>query len=196
MWRKFMFGLALTTACAAVQAQAASSPAKKELVQKVLTLQQASVEGLARTLVEQPAMQMMQYIGPQIQTRVPAEKREALARDIQADARKYVDEAFPLVRDRALKLAPTTIGPMLEEKFTEDELKTLVAFLESPVSRKYQQLGPEMQRALAEKLVAESKPSIEPKVRALEQTVGKRIDAAVAAAPVASAPKAASAAKK
>jgi hypothetical protein len=206
MWRQFTLALLLTGASAAVTAQTApaasatATPAKKELVQKVLSLQQGSVEGLARALAEQPAMQVLQLVGPQIQNRVPADKREALARDIQSDARKYVDEAFPLVRERALKLAPTVVGPLLEEKFTEDELKTLAAFLESPAIRKYQQLAPEMQRALADKLVADSKPTIEPKVRALEQSVSRRLDAALAGPAAAgsgpTAAKPASAAKK
>ena len=205
MWRRFTLALVLTGTVAAVPAQTASSPspAKKELVQKVLSLQQSSVEALARALAEQPAMQVLQFVGPQIQSRVPPDKREALARDIQSDARKYVDEAYPLVRERALKLAPTTVGPLLEDKFSEDELKTVAAFLESPAIRKYQQIAPELQRALADKLVADSKPAIDPKVRALEQSVSRRLDAALAAAPAAagsapsaSAPKAASAAKK
>ncbi len=59
---------------------------------------------------------------------------------------------------------------MLEERFNEDELKQLVAWLEiAAVARSTQQMGPEMQRALAEKLVADTRPSVEPKLRALQQ---------------------------
>jgi hypothetical protein len=60
---------------------------------------------------------------------------------------------------------------MLEERFTEDELKQIIAILESPVNRKFQAMGGDMQRALIEKLVAETRPLIEPKLRALEQTM-------------------------
>ena len=63
------------------------------------------------------------------------------------------------MRDRALKLAPSTIGAVLEEKFSEDELKQLVAWLESPVNKKYQQLGAEMQNAFAQKLRRRSRPA-------------------------------------
>ncbi|OYU41945.1 MAG: hypothetical protein CFE44_26850, partial [Burkholderiales bacterium PBB4] len=45
----------------AVMAQsAASTPAKKELVAKVLLLQQPAIEGLATQLAQQPAAQLMQ----------------------------------------------------------------------------------------------------------------------------------------
>lgn len=158
----------------------ASSPAKKALVAKVLQLQQPGIEAMAKQLAEQPALQMMQQVGAALQ-RVPAERREAVAKEIQADARKYAEEATPIVRERAVKLAPATIGALLEERFTEDELKQVVALLESPINRKFQAMGPEMQRALGEKLVGETRASIEPKVKALEQSIVKRLEPAGAA---------------
>ena len=136
----------------------AQAPAKKELVQKLMQLQQASIDSVARSLVEQPAAQLMQAAGRALQSQVPADKRETIGKGIEADVKKFVDESFPLVRDRATKLAPTTLGAAMEEKFSEDELKQLIAWLESPVNKKYQQLGPEMQDGFVQKLVAESRP--------------------------------------
>ena len=166
---------------------AASSPAKKELVARVLTLQMPAIEGMARVLAEQPAAQMMQQANMVLQNRIAPEKREAMGKEIQADLKKYVDEAVPLVRDRALKLAPSTVGALLEEKFTEDELKQLLAIIESPINKKFQQLGGDMQKALAEKLVPEARGLIEPKIKALDQAIVKRlgIQPPPAAAPVA-----------
>ncbi|MDP1535089.1 MAG: hypothetical protein Q8L92_16055, partial [Rubrivivax sp.] len=140
----------LATALAAAslaQAQSTSSPAKKELVAKVLQIQQPGLEGMARAMIEQPALQLMQQASLALQQRVAADKREAVGREIQADVRKYVEETVPLARDQAIKLAPSTIGALLEERFTEDELRQLIVVLESPVNRKYQGLGNEMQRA-------------------------------------------------
>lgn len=173
---------------------AAASPAKKELVQKVLNLQQAGIDNIARALAQEPAEQLMQQADVAVRSNVPADKRDAVWHDIQSDAKKYVDEAVPVVRDRAAKLAPAVIGPMLEEKFSVDELKQLVAWMESPVSRKYSQLGPEMQRALGEKLVQDTRVQIEPKVRALQQSIGKRLGIQQPAAP--STPAASAAPKK
>jgi uncharacterized protein len=168
--------LALLIAIATgAQAQTAVSPAKKQLVAKVLQLQQPGIEAMARQMVEQPAMQLMQQAGPALQQRVAAEQREAVAKEIQADLRKYVDETTPLVRDRAVKLAPTTIGAVLEEKMTEEELKQVIQILESPANKKFQSLAGEMQKSIAEKLVAETRPLVQPKLQALEQSVAKRL---------------------
>ena len=165
---------AAAAAPAAVPA-APVSPAKKALVAKVLLLQQPGIEGMARTMVEQPALQLMQQAGQALQQRVPAEQREAVGREIQADLRKYVDETTPLVRDRAIKLAPSTIGAILEQKMTEEELKQVVQILESPVNKKFQSLSGDMQRAIAEKLVADTQPLVQPKLQAVQQSVGKRL---------------------
>ena len=163
-------------------ALAQSSPAKKELVQKLLTSQQPALEGLARRLVEQPAGQMLQAAGQALQTQVAPEKREAVGKSIEADVRKYVDESVPLVRDRAIKLAPTTLGTSLEEKFSEDELKQLIAWFDSPVNKKYQQLAPEMQNSFMQKLAADAGPIVDPKLQALEQQVRSTLASATAQA--------------
>ena len=80
-----------------------------------------------------------------------------------------------MVVDRSVKLAPSTIGALLEEKLTEDELKQVVSIMESPAYAKYQRLGDEMQRVLVEKVLADTRSTIEPKIRSLEATVGKRL---------------------
>jgi len=175
---------------------AASSPAKKELVQKVLQLQQPGIESIGNQLANQTANQVMQVTG-QALARVPADKREALAAELQADVRKFYDETSAVLRERALKLAPTTVGASLEEKFSEDDLKVLIAWLESPVNRKFQQVAGEMQQGLAQKVVAETRTQIEPKLKALEQVLSGKLNAAAGAAPAgASAPKAAAPAAK
>lgn len=171
MKKSFFVALLLVAAVAGAQ----TSATKKELVAKVLQLQQAGIEGIARAMVEQPAAVLMQRAGSIMQTRTPPDKREAIGREIQGDLKKYVDEALPIVRERALKLAPATIGALIDERFTEDELKQLVVILESPVNRKFQQLDRDLTRSLQERLFADTKALIEPKIKALEVAVAGRL---------------------
>lgn len=174
--------LALAILCLAGAVHAQSSPAKKELVARVLKLQQAGIESVGRTITERPALQMLQQAIVVVQQRVPADKRESVAKELQADARKYADEAVPVVSARAVKLAPDSIGTLLEEKFSEDELKQIVSFLESPVYKKYDDLSGDMQKVLIEKLVADTRGIIEPKIKALDQSMGDRLRAATGSA--------------
>ena len=154
---------------------AQSTPAKKALIARILKVQQPGVEGMSRAMVERPAIALVEGASAALQERVAADKRETVGKEIQTDVKKYLDDAVPVVTSRALKLAPTTIGPFLEEKFTEDELKQVAAFLESAAFNKYQQLSGEMQKVLMEKVLLETRSTVDPKVAALEQTVAKRL---------------------
>lgn len=170
-------------AAALAVAGGAAAQSKKDLVNKLLVLQQPGVENMVHGMVEQPAMQILQQAAPVLQNKVAADKREAVGKEIQADVKKYVEETYPLVKDKGVKAAPGVLSPILEQKFSEDELKQLVAWLESPVAKKYQQSLPEMMKALNEKMVTEIRPTIDPKAQALFQTVGKRLGVEPPAAP-------------
>ena len=185
--------LMIALLCAA--ATLAQAQTKKELVQKVLLLQQPMIETISRSLVERPAGQLMQAAGQALQTQVPPEKREAVGKAIEADVKKYVEEATPLLRERAIKLAPSTFGVGLEEKFSEAELKQLIAWLESPVNKKFQQVGPEMQNNFVQKLAAEAAPLLDPKLQALQQKMRTSLGIADASAPSGGAPASAAAAR-
>ena len=183
MLKKTLFALTLLAAFAA-QAQNAPLPAapstnggagKNELVARILRAQQGSIEGMARQLAERPAVELMGNAMQFIAARVPKEKQEALAKEVQAEARKYADAADPVVTKRALDLAPSTIGAVLADKFSEDELRQIATLLENPAVLKYQRLLPDMQQALGEKLVADTRPQIEPKVTAMEDAVTKKL---------------------
>lgn len=174
MFKKSILIIALALAgTTAVQAQ--STPAKKELAGRILKLQQPSIEAMARALVEQPALELLNNAAGAMPNRVAKDKQEAVAKEIQGDVDKYLAETVPMVQARAVKLGPTSIGTLLEEKLTEDELKQVVAILESPAFAKFQRLGTDMQKVLVDKVVTDTRPTVEPKVRALEQTVAKRL---------------------
>ncbi len=158
-----------------------TSPAKKELAARLVKLHGPAFENLGRTLAEQSVQQMVLNARATI-VRLPEEKREAVARELEGDVRRYLEETVPLLRERAVALAPATMGVLFEERFNEDELRQLIATLESPVSRKYQAIAGEMQRALGGRLVAETKGTVQPKLLALEQAMAGRLRAAMAAA--------------
>jgi hypothetical protein len=159
----------------AAPAQAASSPAKKELVQKVLKLNQQGIEGVGEQLAGDVANQRLQMAGSAMGS-VPEARREAVAKEVQAEVKKFYDESAAILRNRAVQLAPGVIGPALEERFSEDDLRVLVTWLESPVSRKYAQLSGDVQGALGQKLVAETRGQIEPKLKALDSSLAAKFN--------------------
>ncbi|MDP3759448.1 MAG: hypothetical protein Q8R01_02885 [Ramlibacter sp.] len=189
MFKKSILIIALALA-GATGVQAQSTPAKKELVGRILKLQQPSIEAMARSLVEQPALELLSNAAGAMPNRVAKDKQEAVAKEIQGDVEKYLADTVPLVQARAVKLGPTSIGTLLEEKFTEDELKQVVTLLESPVFAKFQRMGDDMQKVLVDKVVADTRATVEPKVRSLEQAVAKRLGVTSAPPAAGAAPRA------
>jgi hypothetical protein len=191
MIKKVLLAALVIGAAATFPAQAQT---KKEWVQRLLQTPQFSPDVIARDLVGEPAQRLVNSVGPIVANQVPADKREAVSKQLEAVVKKYLDEAVPLVRAEALKLQPT-LSAAVDEKFTEDELKTLVTWLESPVYKKVQQAVPEIRNAFVQKLVPQSAPAVDPKLKEMDTSVrailGQAIPApaAPAAAP-ASTPKA------
>ena len=184
--------IALALAAGAAQAQAQT---KKDLVAKVVQLHQQGIENIGRVIAGQTSQQMLQAAG-QALPRVAADKREAVGKEIQDDVKKFYDEVEPLLKKRAVELAPASVGAAYEEKFSEDELKVIIAWLESPVSKKYAQIDRDQGNALAEKVVADTRPTIEPKLKALEAVVAKRLGVSATEPSASAQPKAAAPKKK
>ena len=180
--------LALLTEALASSSMVAMAQDKATLIKQFIDIQRPGIESLARGLVEQSSAPIAQAGSQYLQTQVPEAKRESAAKAADAELKKYFDDAYPLVRDKAVQLAPGALTPLLEQNFSEDELKQLLAWINSPLSKKYQDLNPKMQTALTEKLVAETRASIEPKMRALDTNVAKALGAPTDAPAQGSAP--------
>jgi uncharacterized protein len=174
--------IALSLAAMALPAHAqAPAPTKKDLALRVITAQQASVESMGRQLAANTSQQVLETAGAALE-QVPKAKQEATGKAIQDDVKKFYDEIEPLLKTTAVKSAPAAVGPLLEEKLSEDELKQIATWLESPAAKKYQALAADMQTALTQKLVADSRETVETKLKALEGTIRGRLEGAGAGA--------------
>ena len=143
-----------STAPAMAAAPAATaSPAKHDLAKRWVAVQDPALDNLARNVVELPARQLLAAAEPVLRGKVPADKRDAVAKQLQDAARKYVDETAPAVRKRAQELGQSDLQASIEEKYTEEELRQIVTFFESPTFKKMQQTQPQIDQALQRKLV-------------------------------------------
>jgi hypothetical protein len=213
-WPTLILAAALATGFTPATAQtAASAPvsaAKKELVQTILKMQQQGFEALARQITEQSLGPIEQQVSLALRTRVPEDQRKVVAEQCEGDFKAFADAVGPQLRDIAIRSAPSTVGTLLEQNFDEAELKQLIEQLNSPLTRKFGQLAPQMQQSLSQKIIDEAKPAVTPKLLALQETLMRRLGipnagatgaASAAARPAASAakpaaPKASAAAKK
>ena len=178
-FHRLLCAAALCAAGTAFAQQAASSPEKERLVQRVLALWH--VEDAAIVMIQRPAADALGQARIALQGRVTAPKQEATLKDIAVDVQKYIDEATPIVRENATRLKAPTIGPLLAQNFSEEELRQLVALLESPVKKKFETLVPQIERSYGEKIAAESRSSIDPKLQAMTKSIGLKLRGATVA---------------
>ena len=167
----------LLTAALLTSSIAMAQDGKAPLIKQFIELQRPGIENLARGLVNQSSASIAQAGSEYLQTQVPPEKREAAAKAADAELKKYFDATYPMVRDKALQVAPAALGPILEQNLSEDELRQLVAWISSPLAKKYQDLNPQMQKALGEMVVADTRASVEPKLKLLGPAVAKALGA-------------------
>jgi len=176
MWHGTLLAvLVVLGGAGSAQAQAQTQPqTKRELVAKLVQLQQTGIENIGLQIAVQTSQRFLQAAG-QVIPRLAADKREAAAKDVQAEVKKFYDDVEPLLRKRAVDIAATMLVPLYEERFSEDELKQVIAWLESPVSKKLQQLDAELGGKLAQRVMADTGSAVEPRLKTLEANLSKRL---------------------
>jgi hypothetical protein len=153
------------------------SPEKEKLIQRILQLWH--VENVGMIMLQQPVAESIRQSNSLLQGRVSAEHQEAIMKEINQDTQKFMEDVAPTVHASALKLIPTTVEPILAEKFTEEELRQIISFLESKVKTKFEALVPEMEQSLGVKIAADTGPTINPKLVDLAKQIGLRMRTAI-----------------
>jgi len=178
------FALAALLACASL-AHAQSAPAvdadKQKLIDQILTLWHP--ENTVVIAVQRPAAEAMEKSRIALQqARLPQPKVDAAMKDIATDVQKYVDTVTPLASSSAKKSLSTTVAPLLAQNFSVDELKQLLALLQSPVKSKFEKLIPQADQAVGRKVQDEAGPEINKNIQTMTQSVGTKLRIAVTAA--------------
>lgn len=160
-------------------ASAADAPAKPvaglskaELITRITEHQRSIADALANSVVQGPMGPFVTATRAAMQ-QVPADKREATAKALDAEIRKFVEENVGYLREKALQALPGTSSAILEERFNEDELREVLTWMESPVNRKFGTAIGDTQKRLAEKVVPEAGPTLEARFRTLQTNAAK-----------------------
>ncbi len=75
---------------------------------------------------------------------LPAAKQQSAIAALDVELKKFNDDALKVITAQAPKARNEVLVSAYAERFTQDELKQLVALLEAPVFKKYQTTAPEL----------------------------------------------------
>ena len=172
----------------AAHAQKAAAPAnlpapdaeKQKAIDRILA--NVHPENGVIQALQRPAIEAMQKSMIAMQTqRVPKERMDKAMKEIAADVQHYVEISTPVVTASAKKLTNQTVGPLLAQNFSADELRQLAAMFESPVKAKFDKLIPQLEIAVGDKVTADVGPAINKNIQALTESVGTKLRIATTA---------------
>jgi hypothetical protein len=169
-------GLGLA-ANAGAQSTSSVPPEKQALVNRVLV--KMAFESVGTQMLQAPVAEMLRQSRVVVTSRVPAEKQEAVMKDLTMEATKFIEQETPPLRASTQSVVQSSVAPLLAQKFSVEELKQLADVLESPVLAKFETLVPEMKRAVGDNVAKANAAQIQPKMTELQNRVGLRLRAAL-----------------
>lgn len=162
---KFMAAsaLALAATTVALPAQAQSA---QESATRLANLQKNSV---VAPLAEMAANPVMAKWLPSVDS-IPQAKRPAAAQQMNAEMQKYNAENVRAIQAATDRLAPEVLVPALKQRFSEDELRQIVTFMESPAAKKYFSANPELGNLFAGKVAEATSANVKANMASFDKT--------------------------
>ncbi len=158
------------------QATPAVPADKQALVNRVLAKMALDTVGLQ--MLQAPVAEMVRQSRVVVTSRIPADKQDAVMKDITADATRFLEQEAPPLRASTQAAVKTSVAPLLAQKFSTEELKQLAEVLESPVLAKFETLVPEMKKTVGDNVAKANAAQMQPKMTELQNRIGMRLRAA------------------
>jgi hypothetical protein len=152
-------------------------PEKQALVNRVLA--KMALDAVGVQMLNAPVAEMLRQSRVVVTSRIPAEKQEAVMKDLTAEATKFVEQETPPLRASTQAVVQSSVAPLLAQKFSVEELRQLAELLESPVLAKFETLVPEMKKTVGDNVAKANAAQIQPKMTELQSRVGLRLRAAM-----------------
>ena len=140
----------------------AQNDGKRALATKLAQIQlKADSAALAEQLTATAVQPVLANWSQRLDETVPPAKQKEVRDKLDVELKKFADSTHKTVEAQVGKAGEAALVPIFMEKLTEDEMKTIIAYLESPVSTKFQALGPEATNAWAKRVIDATRSSVE-----------------------------------
>ena len=172
---KLQASLFLAVACAFVAPGVHAQDGKRALAVKLAQLQEKSDHhGMVEQLTASAVQPMIAGWSQRLDETVPPARQKEVRDKLDVELKKFVEAAQKTIEAQTAKAAESALVPIFMEKLTEDEMKAIIAYFESPVSAKFQALGPEAGNAWAKQIVDATRASVESSAKTFD-TAASRI---------------------
>lgn len=164
-------------------ALAQNNDAKRALAVKLAQIQLKADSGaMADQLTASAVQPLIAAWSQRLDETVPPARQKDVRDKLDAELKKFTDNTEKTIEAQVAKSAEPALVPIFMEKLTEDEMKTIIAYLESPVSAKFQSLGPEAANAWAKRVVDATRTSVEGGQKSFDSAAERIVNSSAPAA--------------
>jgi uncharacterized protein len=172
----------LVAACAIVYW--ASSPiyaqtadAKRPLAVRAVAAQEGpEMDRMLAQLADSATQQMIGNWDERV-ANLPAAKQQNAIAALDAELKKFNDDTLKLITAQAPKARNDVLVSAYAERFSQDELKQLVALLEAPVFKKYQNTAPELGNLFVKAIVDGTRDQVTARSKVFDAAAAKIVGA-------------------
>ncbi len=152
---------------------------KRALAVKLAQLQhKADQEAITAQLTASAVQPVIIHWSQRLEETVPQARQQEVRDQLDVELKKFADATEKAVAAQTAKTAESALVPIFMEKLSEDELKTIIAYLESPASSKFQNLGTEAGGAWAKQIVDATKDTVERSAKTFDAAAERIVGAA------------------
>ena len=201
----FAAGIGLSTAVGAQNTSAASttanaaapaSDAAKALATKMVALQNGpEMDRMVYQLTSGAMQPLIAKWAPKMEA-LPASKQDKAREQLNTELKKTGDTTKKIIEGQMAKSANSVLEKAYLERFTEDELKAIVAMFESPIFKKYQSVAPELGNVWVKDVIDNSRGAVLAEGKSFDDIAAKIVDENSSNASTKTAPAKAAATKK
>ncbi|CAM5791410.1 MAG: hypothetical protein J0I00_11520 [Burkholderiales bacterium] len=177
----------LFVALCAVSTGASAQDAKKAMATKLAQMQ-AKSDGaaLANQLTADAVQLPLSAWSQRLDESVPPARQKDVRDKLDVELKKFADNTHKAIEAQVSKAAETALVPLFMDKLSEDEMKTVIAYMESPAAVKFQSLSGDAGNAWAQKVIDATRSTVEANVKSFDAAATKIVG--VPATPPAGAP--------
>lgn len=160
----------------------AATPASKQALAQTLAQIQVDSDGGAveQQLIASALQPLMAHWTQQIGDTVPEAQRGNISTQLDAELQKTQTQLQKLIGPQVSKAAKTALAPIFAQKLSQQDLQTIVTFMQSPARQHLQALAGDASDAWFRAVVDATRAQVETDTRALDARAQKIIGRAAA----------------
>ncbi|WP_431191533.1 DUF2059 domain-containing protein [Ottowia testudinis] len=179
MLNRLPAAIIMVAACALSTSAVAQNDSKRALAAKLAQIQlKADGPAMAEQLTGSAVQPILANWSQRLDETVPPARQKEVRDKLDVELKKFAESTHKAIEAQVGKSAEAALVPVFMEKLSEDEMKTIITYLESPVSAKFQSLGPDATNAWAKRIVDATKSSVESGVKSFDAAAGRIVGTA------------------